>query len=222
MKYPIATCGMIALMTATTFAADLRPQDISARPIENVPVTKEDRAFLTATAADLLLQKMAINTVLESLEPSISKEEASFTLRTLQEIQDDLQGLANDRKIALPLEGSIAKPRDFERLMNSRNGSFEREYARYAQRSTRKLLERFETASRNADDPQVRAFALRHVRWVEATHREAKGLPPAVIVSTETLVRTTTASEQAAKISAPPRSVPLAAAGSPVSPGASR
>src|SRR6185436_12495814 len=104
----------------------------------------------------------------------------------------------NDRKIALPLEGSIAKPRDFERLMNSRNGAFEREYARYAQRSTRKLAERFETASRNADDPQVRAFALRHVRWVEATHHEAKGLPPAVMLVSEPPVRTTPSSAQAA------------------------
>ena len=209
-------------MTAATFAADLRPEDLSARPIEGVPVTKEDRAFLAAAAADVLLQKIAINTVLESLEPTISREEASFTLRTLQEIQDDLQGLANDRKIALPLEGSVVKPREFERLINSRNGSFEREYARYAQSSTRKLLERFETASRKADDPQVRAFALRHVRWVEATHREAKGLPPAVILVSEPTVRTTTTSEQAAKISAPQKSVPLAAAGSPTSPGASR
>jgi len=213
---------MSVLATVMTFAADLRPQDLSARPIEGVPVTKDDRAFLTAAAADLLLQKKAINTVFESLEPSISKEEASFTLRTLKEIQDDLQQLANDRKIALPLEGSIMPSRDFNRLMNSRNGGFEREYARYAQRSTRKLLERFETASRNADDPEVRAFALRHVRWVEATHHEAKGLPPAMMLVSEPPVRTTTASAQAAEKSAPQKSVPLAAAGSPASPGASR
>jgi predicted outer membrane protein len=106
-------------------------------------------------------------------------------LKTLQEIQEDLQELAKARDVALPLEGSLATPRDFERLMNSRGGSFEREYGRYAQRSTRKLFERFREAATNSDDPQVRAFAIRHVRWVEATHREAKGLPPTMLAAAE-------------------------------------
>jgi hypothetical protein len=158
-------------------AADLRPQDLSARPIDNVSISRADRAFLVDAAADLFWQRKAIEIGLPFLESSISIEEANFALKTLQEIQEDLRELAKTRDLALPLEGSLARPRDFERLMNTREGGFEREYGRYAQRNTRKLFERFRNASTRSDDPQVRAFAIRHVRWVEATHRESKGLP---------------------------------------------
>ncbi len=186
MRMLIPCCLMVGFLApAAIFAADLRPQDLSARPIENVSISRADRAFLTDAAADLLWQKKAIEVGLQFLKSSISIEEANFALKTVQEIQEDLQELAKARDVALPLEGSLAAPRDFERLMNSRNGSFEREYGRYAQRSTSKLFERFREASTKSDDPEVRAFAIRHVRWVEATHHEAKGLPPAALGTAE-------------------------------------
>jgi hypothetical protein len=168
----------------TAFAADLRPQDLSARPIDNISISRADGAFLRDAAANLFWQSKAIEIGRPFLESSVSIEEANFALKTLQEIQEDLQELAKARDVALPMEGSLTRPRDFERLMNTRNGGFEREYGRYAQRSTRKLFERFRNASTHADDPQVRAFAIRHVRWVEAAHRETRGLPPLMFAGT--------------------------------------
>ena len=97
----------IFFFPVTIFAADLRPQDLSARPIDNVSISRRaDRAFLTDVAADLLWQRKAVEVGLQFFQSSISIEEANFALKTLQEIQEDLEELAKARDVALPLEGS--------------------------------------------------------------------------------------------------------------------
>jgi hypothetical protein len=194
------------------------PAYFSARPIDGVVVTKSDRTFLTDTASDLLLQTLAAETAVEFTESQYVAESARFTLQTAREIQVDLEDIANARGIALPLAGSIERPRDLERVMNSRNGAFAREYGRYSERSTRQLVDRFVNASKDADDPEVRAFAMRHARWVEAAHREAKGLTSPALARNSRPV----ASGRVAEIFEPQKSAPLVAAGSPASPGDSR
>lgn len=209
----------INMLIAT--AAPTPPHHLSARPIDNVTITKPDRAFLTDSAADIILQKTAADTLLEFTDDPYFTESAKFTLKTLQEIEADLQEIAGARDVALPLAGSIDNPPDLNRFLNSRNGAFQREYERYSQPNTRRLAERFRRASRNADDAEVRAFALRHVRWLEAAHRETRGL-----TSPQTLAEAARpkrlATGRAAEIFEPPTSVPLAAAESPASPGGSR
>jgi predicted outer membrane protein len=196
------------------------PHYLSARPIEGVPVSRSDRTFLTDTATDLLLQTFAAETALQLTKNQYLVESARFTLLTIKEIQADLEDIAKARGIALPLAGSLEKPGDLERFLNSRNGAFDQEYGRYSERNTRRLSKRFAEASRQADDPEVRAFALRHARWVEAAHRETKGL----LSPSSSLVRSTTpvASGRVAEIFEPQKSVPLAVAGSPASPGGSQ
>lgn len=218
MKTLTFVIGSMAAWSA--WAAPVQPHHLSARPIESVTVTKPDRAFLSDVAAEIILQTTAANTLMEFTDNEYFLESAQFTLKTLREIQADLTELAKARGIALPMEGSVEKPRDFERFMNSRNGAFQREYERYAQRNTRRLAERFRSESRDAHDPEVRSFAMRHVRWVEAAHRETRGLisTPAVVAAKPEKV----ASGRVAEIFEPPTSVPLAAAGSPASPGGSR
>jgi len=218
MKTLTFVIGSMAAWSA--WAAPVQPHHLSARPIESVTVTKSDRAFLSDVAAEIILQTIAANRLMEFTDNEYFVESAQFTLKTLREIQADLDELANARRIALPVEGSVEKPGDFERFMNSRNGAFQREYERYAQRNTGRLAERFRSESKDADDPEVRAFAMRHARWVELAHRETKGLisTPAVVAVKPGKV----ASGRVAAIFEPPTSVPLAAAGSPASPGGSR
>jgi len=209
------------IVTFATFIVDAAPLPhyLSARPVDGVPVTRSDRTFLTDTATDLLLQTLAAETALQLTENQYVVESARFTLQTIKEIQADLEDIAKARGIALPLSGSLEKPADLERFLNSRNGAFEREYGRYSQRSSHRLSKRFVDASREAADPEVRAFALRHARWVEAAHHETKGL-----ISSPSLARGArpVASGRVAEIFEPPKSVPLAAAGSPASPGGSQ
>jgi predicted outer membrane protein len=212
------TCLLLTFGTVIANAGPL-PHYVSARPVEGVPVTRSDRTFLTDTATDLLLQTFAAETALQLTKNQYVVESARFTLQTINEIQLDLEDIAKARGIALPLSASVEKPADLERFLNSRNGGFEREYGRYSERNTRRVSKRFLEAAKDADDPEVRAFALRHARWVEAAHRETKGL-----ISPASLARNATpvASGRVAEIFEPPKSVPLAAAGSPASPGGSQ
>jgi uncharacterized protein DUF4142 len=220
MKTLTFAIGSLAAAALSAWAAPVQPHHLSARPIQSVPVTKSDRAFLSDVAAEIILQTIAAKTLMEFTDNQYFVESAQFTLKTLREIHEDLDELAKARGIALPLEGSVEKPRDFERFMNGRNGAFQREYERYAQRNTRRLAERFRDASNDAVDPEVRSFAMRHARWVEAAHRETRGLisTPAVVAVKPGKV----ASGRVVEIFEPPTSVPLAAAESPISPGGSR
>jgi hypothetical protein len=222
MKYVVCLTASMILLILGAFAAPVQPHHLLARPIESVMVTKSDRAFLGDVAAEMLLQRMAAERLLEFTENQYFIESARFTLKTLDEIQADLDELARARRIALPLAGSVEKPREFERFLNSRNGAFEREYQRYAQRGMERLADRFERTAEKADDPEVRCFSMRHARWVEFAHHETKGLIPANADLAGRPATRTVSSGRVAEIFEPPTSVPLVAAESPISPGGAR
>jgi hypothetical protein len=219
MKKSIVTALVIGASMAIATAAPPLPHHVSARPISNVTVTKSDRAFLTDIATDIILQKTAAETLLTFTDDPYFTESARFTLKTLEEIEPDLNALAKDRAVALPLAGTLEQPRDFNRFMNSRNGAFQREYEQYTRRNTRRLADRFRRASNDADDAEVRAFALRHFRWLETAHHETRGLegPRPSGFATRKV-----ATGRVAEIFEPPTSVPLAAVQSPASPGGSQ
>jgi hypothetical protein len=178
---------LFLMLTAafTTPAAPLREQDYSARPINNVTLNRADRAFLTDAATQLILQRKAAEIITGPTATSTAEPAAQAALartnivdelspravaqdlaHTLSRIEQDLQEVAKTKGIALPLEGSIEPNAEFERLLNTEAADLDRAYTTYAERNTQRLLDRFLAAAKEARDPQVRAFALRHVRAI--------------------------------------------------------
>lgn len=215
---------VFAALLAAPFlgAAPLTSLHLSARPIDNVSITASDREFLSDVAAEIHSQSAVADIAIQFTHEKDFIETARHTMESLAEIEADLGELAKLKDVALPLAGNVELPRAAQRVMNSRNGALDRNYEAYAERSSRRLLEKFYHASKKADDPEVRAFALRHVRLVYGQYRAAKLLdaPPAAVLAESRVKRV--GSGRAAEIFVPPTSVPLAAAGSPASPGASR
>jgi signal transduction histidine kinase len=185
-------------------AADLDERHLSTRPIDNVTTTSSDRKFMTETAADIMRQAAAADRVAQI---GLSKEfiEAAHSSRdTLNAISRDLKDLARLKNVALPLQEEVES--DLRKLLNSRNGELEREYERFAERSSLRMLERFYDASRKAEDRQVRAFALRYLQPIYGNYEVAKALD----ASTATVV-----ADVPPKIINTPTNAPLAVVSPP-------
>ena len=197
------------------------PAYLSARPIDNVSLSKSDRAFMTAVAADLMRQTAAAEAASQLAASRDFVETARQTLEGLNGINADLTKLARKKSVALPLAGSVETPKDLRKVLESRNGAVEKNYEQYAERNSLKLLEKFYRASKEADDPDVRAFALRHVRPVYGQYKAATWLDAPPEAAAKARVKQADPAPVAGK-SGPPTNAPLAVAGSPVSPGGSR
>jgi predicted outer membrane protein len=224
MKITLLIFGVVAYATLARAADMPVPAYLSARPIDNVTLSKSDREFMNAVAVDLVHQRTAAEVAAQFASSKDFVETAHQTLDALDAINADLAKLAKTKSLALPLAGSIETPKDLQKVLDSRNGALERNYEQYAERSSLKLLEKFYRASKSADDRDLRAFALRHVRPVYGQYKAATWLdaPSAEVVGARERAARPIAPAPVAAKSEPRTNAPLAAVGSPVSPGASR
>jgi predicted outer membrane protein len=170
------TLAAVLGVTSAIGAAELKERHLVTNPINNITTTKADRAFMTDAAAHIIQQKLAAVLATQFASPTNFVETAHATRDTLEDIHLDLQGLAKKKGVALPLEGSIEYSRHLQKLFASRSEDIEREYEEYAERNSLRMLERFYEASRNAEDREVRAFALRYLRPIYGNYQAATWL----------------------------------------------
>jgi len=166
--------GLLCMAVISVNSADLKVHHLSARPLDNVTTTAADRDFITDMATDIIRQIAAAEAAAQFAPSTEFVEAAHLSRDTLEVIYRDLKDLARLKGVAVPLEGSV--PRDLQKVIDSRPGPIEREYERYAERNSLRMLERFYDASRKAEDRQVRSFALRYLRPIYRNYEVAKAL----------------------------------------------
>jgi hypothetical protein len=166
--------GLLGAALISAGAADLNENHLSARPIQNVTTTASDRKFMIDAANDITRQAIAADAVTQF---GLSKEyiEAAHTSRgNLGRMYADLTELARNKNVVLPREGDVEG--DLRKVLKSRSGGLEREYDRFAEHNSRRMLERFYDASQKAEDREVRAFALRYLRPIHDDYQTVKTL----------------------------------------------
>lgn len=170
------TLAMVLCVSSTIGAAELAERHLVTNPINNITTTKADREFMTEAAAQIIQQRLAAVLATQFASSTNFVHAAHTTRDTLDGIQLDLEGLARKKGVVLPLEGSIEYSRDLQKLFASRSEDIEREYEKYAERNSLRMLEQFYRASRKAEDREVRAFALRYLRPIYGNYQAATWL----------------------------------------------
>lgn len=182
MKRTTIAAGCIGVMLTSVGAAELRERDLSARPINiNITTSADDRKFMTEAATAIIDQMRAADAAAQFSSSKGFVDAADESRATLERIHSDLKDLAKVKGIALPLHDSVEPSGDLRKLLEKRDGGIEREYERYAERNSRRMLERFYEASRKADDRQVRAFALRYLRPIYGNYQAATWLDSSAV-----------------------------------------
>jgi len=182
MKRTIIAAGFFGIMVTIAGAAELRERDLSARPIANsITTSSDDRKFMSETATTIIDQMRAAEAAAQSASSRLFVEAADESRATLERIYSDLKDLAKVKGVALPLHDSVEPSGDLRKVIEKRDASIEREYERYAERNSLRMLERFYEASRKADDRQVRAFALRYLRPLYGNYQAATWLNPSAV-----------------------------------------
>jgi predicted outer membrane protein len=163
-------------------AAELKERHLSARPINiNVTTSADDRKFMTEAATAIIDQMRAADAAAQFASSKGFVEAADESRATLERIYSDLKDLAKVKGVSLPLHDSVERSGDLRKLLEKRDGGIEREYERYAERNSLRMLERFYEASRKADDRQVRAFALRYLRPIYGNYQAATWLDSSAV-----------------------------------------
>jgi hypothetical protein len=182
MKRTIIAAGCLGIMLTSAGAAELKESHLSARPINiNITTSADDRKFMTEAATAIIDQMRAADAAAQFALSKGFVEAADASRGTLERIYSDLKDLARVKGVALPLHDSVERSGDLRKLYEKRDGGIEREYERYAERNSRRMLERFYEASRKADDRQVRAFALRYLRPIYGNYQAATWLDSSAV-----------------------------------------
>ena len=184
MKIILTLAGALCAWAITISAADLPERHLVTNPLNNVTTTKADRQFMADAAAHIIQQRLAAVVATQFASSTSFVQTAHSSRDTLDEIYADLQNLAKKKGVALPLDGSIEHSRDLQKLFDNRSEEIEANYAKYAERNSLRMLERFYAASRKAEDREVRAFALRHLRPIYGNYQAATSLEAATATVT--------------------------------------
>lgn len=148
-------------------------------------LSNADKGFIKDAAVDGLYEveigKIASQ---RAADPAV-KSFAQMLVNHHSAANDELKQLASSRNVEIATELPMMKRRSVERLSKMSGSEFDREFVnKVAIKEHEKDIKRFEEASREAKDPEVRAWAEKTLPTLRQHLADAQKLPPAASAST--------------------------------------
>lgn len=148
-------------------------------------LSNADKGFIKDAAVDGLYEveigKIASQ---RAADPAV-KSFAQMLVNHHSAANDELKQLASSRNVEIATELPMMKRRSVERLSKMSGSEFDREFVNKVMiKEHEKDIKRFEEASREAKDPEVRAWAEKTLPTLRQHLADAQKLPPAASAST--------------------------------------
>jgi putative membrane protein len=139
-----------------------------------------DKEFIKDAAVDGLYEVEIAKIASERASNPAVKSFAQMLVNDHSAANDELKRLANSRNVELPTELPMLKRRSVDRLSKMSGSEFDREFVnKVAIKEHEKDIKRFEEASRDAKDAEVRAWAEKKLPTLRQHLADAQKLPPA-------------------------------------------
>lgn len=139
-----------------------------------------DRNFLLRAAEDGLFEAEAARLAADKAKDEAVRRYAAMLLEQHTAANQELMALAQSKGLALPSSIVGGKKRELDRLQRASGDEFDANFVQtVGMRDHRGDLGRFREASRNARDPEVKAWATKMVPILERNVMEARALPAA-------------------------------------------
>lgn len=160
------TLTAIALAVAATgaFAADL---------------AKADKDFIEKAAAGGMMEVQVGTLAQSKAKLAEVKDYGSMLVKDHTAANDELKTLAQGKGVTLPTALPKKEQKDLDKLGKARE--FDEEFMEHAVKDHKKDVKEFEKASKDAKDPDVKAFAAKtlptlqqHLKQAEALEKTAK------------------------------------------------
>lgn len=143
-------------------------------------LTRAERSFLTAAAASGNFEVAMAQLATQRADREEIKRYAQMLTDHHSGANQELQALARDKGVSLPTDVPAARKSTVDRLSKARGADFERQFVQsVGMQAHREDIALFERASREARDPQLKAFADRTLPVLREHLDAARRLPGA-------------------------------------------
>lgn len=137
-----------------------------------------DRRFMLDAAASGLFEVEAARLASSKASDPALQRYASMLVEDHTAANEELRGLASAKGIALPSRPKIGQQRALDRMAKLAGDDFDREFVRsVALREHQRDVRQFEAASRNARDPELKAWAAKVLPTLQRHLSQARQLP---------------------------------------------
>lgn len=165
----LAGCAETQRAADTTVAA--------AKAQVNPTLSTSDAAFMTtATRGGLAEVEMARLAERNARSPAV-KRFAQTMMRDHGRANQEMLALAQQKQITPPSTMGAEHQATYDSLAQLRGAAFDRAYARAMVQDHEEDLRAYQTEAQEGTDPDVRAFAARHVPVLQEHLRMARQLP---------------------------------------------
>jgi putative membrane protein len=137
-----------------------------------------DRNFVTTAAAGGMFEVEASKLAAEKATDPAVKAFASMLVEDHTKVNDELQRLASTKNVTLPSELPTDKKEQLKKLQSISGAAFDRRYVQeIGIKDHLQDIRSFEKASRDAKDPQVKAWAQQTLPKLRDHYAKAQTLP---------------------------------------------
>jgi len=164
--FAVATTSamLILILAFLPSCNDAKPEDTKDVAIEHNEAkfdnAKEDDAKFLVSAAEINLEEIQLGKLAQSNSAHADvKELGRMMVAEHTRAQSDLQALADKKQISLPLTLTENGQEANDKLMGKKGKDFDKEYCDMTVSGHKNAINKFEKASTDASDPEVREWA---------------------------------------------------------------
>jgi putative membrane protein len=148
----------------------------SAPPAAQPMVAEKDQEFVVkAISAGLMEVKLGEMAVQKASDPSV-KEFAQRMVNDHGQVNSELQALAARKNITIPATPGKEEQEDINKLNEKSSREFTRDYMKLMVDDHKDAVDKFEKAASECKDPDIQAFAARHLEHLKGHLETARSI----------------------------------------------
>lgn len=145
---------------------------------DNAQLDKKDREFIEKAAAGGLMEVQVGNLAQQKAQNADAKSFGSMLVTDHTAANNELKTLAQNKGVALPTALPKKEQKVIDKLEKSKH--FDKDFAKDGVKDHKKDIKEFEKASKDAKDPDVKAFAAKTLPTLQKHLQAAEQLEKTV------------------------------------------
>jgi putative membrane protein len=139
-----------------------------APPAQAILVAEADQEFVVKAASGGLMEVQLGQMVADKATDPAVKEFAQTMVKDHGQVNSELKALAAQKNITIPSTPGEDHLEDINKLTDKKGRELERDYMKLMVEDHKDDVEKFEKAANDCKDPEIKAFAARHVAHLKS------------------------------------------------------
>jgi putative membrane protein len=162
-------------------AAEDANEQKSERTTESAPTTgpapvvaEDDQEFVVKAASGGLMEVQLGQTAAQKANDPAVKEFAQRMVNDHGQVNNELKALAAQKNITIPATPGEDHQEDINKLGDKTGREFDRDYMKLMVEDHKDDVDKFEKAAKDCKDPDIKAFAAKHVAHLKGHLEQAQ------------------------------------------------